>query len=204
MSVSNKASCSAYMGKSGSGKSTLIKRRIRKEKPSRLLIWSPDEDEDHYSEFGPVVRDIGSLVTHMAKPKFAVVFWPSMDPKRRAKEFDYFCRLAFASKNMTVLVEELRYVTSPSRSPEPWSMLNQRGRKKGIKVIGVSQRPAAIDKDFLGNTTEIYALAMKYPADRAAVAAAMPIDQIELDALVPLQWICVTDSGVKTTGKITF
>jgi hypothetical protein len=195
MSVANLAHCVALMAKSGGGKSTIVKRRFKAEKPTRLVIWSPDEDEDNYARtLGcKVVRDVQALGAEIIKAKFKVVFWPSMDTKKRAAEFTYFCRLVFAAKDLHCLVEELRYVTTPSYAPEAWAILSTRGRKKGIKLYGTSQRPAQIDKDFLGNCTEIYTGALKYEPDRRACAEAMQIDRNELAALQPLSFIHTSD-----------
>lgn len=193
------------MAQSGSGKSTIIKRRIQKEKPKRLVIWSPDEDEDNYAALGCiVVRDISALGKHMVKPQFKVVFWPSMDSVVRSSQFKYFCQLVFAVKNCWCLVEELRTVTTAQYAPPDWAVLSTRGRKKGIVLIGTSQRPSQIDKDFLGNCTEIYAGSLGYPEDRRAVAKAMiqPID--ELEKLQLLQFIRTSKYEEKTSFTLKF
>jgi hypothetical protein len=59
-----------------------------------------------------------------------------------------------------------------------------RGRKRGLKIIGTSQRPASIDKDFLSNATLIRCGALGYPNDRVAVAAVMGADPAQIAALV--------------------
>lgn len=192
--VNNLAHCVAILGKSGSGKSTIIKRRLKSEKPTRLVIWSPDEDIDNYKAFtGHVVRTIPELIKHLKKPTFKVVFWPSMEDKTRRAQFNYFCELVFAVGNCTALFEELAGVTTPSYAPVAWKVLTTRSRKKGVLLYGTSQRPAQIDKDFLGNTSEIYVGALKYPNDRknCAMATMQPLELIE--RLQPLEWIHVAD-----------
>lgn len=192
------------MAKSGAGKSTIVKRRLLKEKPARLVVWSPDEDEDNYANLGcVVVRTIPALAAQLVKPKFKVVYWPSMDTKKRQAEFGYFCRLVFATKNLHCLVEELRYVTSPSYAPEPWAILSTRGRKKGIRLYGTSQRPAQIDKDFLGNCTEIYAGALVYRPDRRAVSECMRIVEAQLEPLQDFEFLHYNRGQVKAL-TVTF
>ncbi len=71
---------------------------------------------------------------------------------------------------MRVVAEELNKVTTPSRAPAPWRELTSRGRHRGIHIIGVSQRPASVDKDFFGMVTEIYAGRLTYDRDRRALA----------------------------------
>lgn len=205
MSVSNLANCVALLGKTGSGKSTIIKRLIQSEKPKRLVVWSPDEDEDQYVNLGCVVlRDIQSLAKAIVQKQFKIVYWPSMNSNIRKAEFQYFCSMVFAAKNCWCLVEELRYVTSPTHSPETWSMLSTRGRKKGIVLFGTSQRPAQIDKDFLGNCTSIYCGALGYPADRKACADSMQVDIELIEKLQPLSFIKSSDGEPIKSLRLTF
>jgi hypothetical protein len=72
-----------------------------------------------------------------------------------------------------VLVEELSRVTMPSWSPPAWRNLSTAGRHQGLKLIGTSQRPASIDKDFLGNCTEIRCYRVNYDRDAKVMADAL-------------------------------
>lgn len=200
------AHCVAILGKSGSGKSTIVKRRLAKENPKRLVIWSPDEDIDNYKNLtgGLVVRTIPELIAVIKKPMFKVTFWCSMEDKTRRAQFNYFCELIFAVGNCTALFEELAGVTTPSFAPTAWKVLSTRSRKKGVLLYGTSQRPAQIDKDFLGNTSEIYIGALKYPNDRKACALAtmQPLELI--NQLQPLEWVHVQDDQKPKTFTIKF
>jgi hypothetical protein len=84
---------------------------------------------------------------------------------------------------LLVVVEELRFVTTPSRAPAGWASVTLRGRKRGLRIIGASQRPAQIDKDFLGQCTLIRCGALNYPADRAAVGSVIGVAVEEIAAL---------------------
>lgn len=212
MSVSNLAVCVAIIGKTGTGKSTIIKNDFKKDNPIRLAIWSPDEDLDNYKDFTKlVVRKKSDLVKEMKKPSFKVVFWPSMDPEIKKDQFDFFCKAVFAAGDCTAIVEELKGVTSPTHAPMSWAILSTRGRKKGVKLYGTSQRPTMIDKDFLGNTTLIYCSSLKYKNDRKNVAESMDIDAIELSGLEPtdepsviLRWTKKGDNVPFTKFEINF
>ena len=196
----NKAAIMAVLGASGSGKSTFIKREIGKAR--RLLIWDPMHE---YGEHGESVDSLAALVEALRADRFRLVFRPVADAKARARQFDLFCRLALAAGRLTLVVEELRFVTTPSRAPMGWAQVCLTGRHAGLTVYGASQRPASIDKDFLGNCTRIRTGRLVYPADQKAVseAAQLPIDDIK--ALQPLEWIEVDTGthGIKR-GKLTF
>lgn len=198
MTVSNKAHIMAVLGSSGSGKSTFVKREISRGHP-RLLIWDP------LAEYaGQATSKIQDVIEAIRKPKFAVVFRPSTDPKVRQTQFDLICRAAMAAGNLTFVVEELRFVTTPSRAPLGWAQVCLQGRHKGLRVYGISQRPASIDKDFLGNCTRIRTGRLAYDEDRKAVAKAIG-NADRIAALKPLEWLeCDMTSGKISSGTLKF
>lgn len=201
----NQASIIAVMGASGSGKSTFIKRTLRKPKPARLMVWDPMRE---YAEFGQVFDSMGGLVDMLGKigrGKFSVVFQPAANEKARARQFDVFCGVAMALGNLTFVAEELKFVTRPGYAPIRWSAVTMTGRHKGLRVIGASQRPASIDKDFLGNCTTIRTGRLAYPEDIKALSKAMQVPEAQIGALKPLEWIEKNmATGKITTGKLTF
>jgi hypothetical protein len=130
---------------------------------------------------------------------------PSTLPTARARQFDFLCRAAIAAGNLTLVVEELRFVTTPSRAPMGWAQVCLTGRHAGLTVFGASQRPASIDKDFLGNCSKVRTGRLTYPEDVKAVSAAARIPAAEIDLLKPLEWIEKDLATGKTTrGKLTF
>jgi hypothetical protein len=100
----------------------------------------------------------------------AIVYVPSGDDKAVKRQFDFFCRIVWELVGATVLVEELSRVTMPSWSPPAWRNLSTAGRHQGLTIIGVSQRPAQIDKDFLGNCTEVRCYRVNYDNDAKVMA----------------------------------
>lgn len=175
--VSLTADIQAVMGASGTGKSHYVKKLIARDR--RLLVW---DIEDEYREL-PAVK-LSELPAILAARKACRVrFICSSDADERAREFDLFCRIAFASGALRLVVEELRFVTTASRAPGGWAAITLRGRKRGIRTIGTSQRPAQIDKDFLGNCTLLRVGALEYPEDRKAVAPILRKSVEEIAAL---------------------
>lgn len=192
----------AVMGATGAGKSLYIKGRIKREKPARLLIFDP---EGEYEGFGREVSSMGDLVKLLKKVgagPFRFVFRPADDLAAAKKQFDLFCSIAFAAKNLWLIAEELKFWTSPSYAPPGWSKVNLRGRKHGLTVIGASQRPASIDKDFLGNATLVRAGRMNYEEDARAVAKVLGVAPDEIMGLQPLEYIERRPPQPATRGKL--
>jgi hypothetical protein len=208
MAVENKAAIMAVLGASGSGKSTFVKREISRCHP-RLLIWDPLSEYE-----GATTGRVDEVLAALRSKKFRVVFRPSSDDKVRALQFDLICRAALAAGNLTLVVEELRFVTTPSRAPVGWARVCLTGRHKGLTVYGLSQRPASIDKDFLGNCTRIRTGRLAYPEDVNAVRKAMGIRServkgapltLSIDDLQPLEWIEKDNTtGKFSAGKLKF
>lgn len=199
MSVSNKAHIVAVLGASGSGKSTYVKRTIAKGHP-RLMIWDPLAEYQ-----GEITDRVTDALAMLRQAKFRCVFRPSPDPAVRTVQFDLLCRASLAAGRLTLVIEELRFVTTPSRAPLGWAQVCLTGRHKGLKVYGLSQRPASIDKDFLGNCTAIRTGRLAYPEDVKAVSRAMGGHVSEIQALKPLHWLEKDmTTGRMSSGVLTF
>lgn len=170
--TANAAKIIAVIGASGTGKSSYIKGDLLK-KYQRLMIWSPLEKTDNYAKFcgGKVINGkITELVAAVKSGAKAIVFVPTGKDSEVKKQFDLFCRIVWELEGATVLVEELSRVTMASWSPPAWKNLSTAGRHQGLTIIGTSQRPANIDKDFLGNCTEIRCYRVNYDADAKVMA----------------------------------
>ncbi len=172
---SNTADCIALIGASGTGKTLEARERLRDRGARPALIWSPLEDTDHYAKTtgGAIVRTIPGLVKGIRERRSALVFVPSGNAKSIAAQFDLFCRAVWLTPRAVALIEELSRVTSPGWAPQAWQNLSTAGRHQGLTVIATAQRPAQIDKDFLGNCTEIRAFRVNYENDAKALSAVM-------------------------------
>ena len=177
--VTQTADIRAVLGAPGTGKSHYTKAELAKAK--RAVVW---DLEDEYTDIEAVrVRDLPARLHRAGKGAFKVRVVASTDAAVRQVEFDLVCRTIMAIGNLLFVAEELRFVTQPSRAPAGWAAITLRGRKRGVKVIGTSQRPASIDKDFLGSATLIRCGALNYPEDRIAVAKVMGIPSRGIELL---------------------
>ncbi|WP_425628534.1 hypothetical protein [Vibrio neptunius] len=132
------------IGASGSGKSHYVKQKVKLHK--RALIWDPD---DEYGEVPNLitVSQASDLISLIQQSDAKVRFVPrSMDGKYLEKCFEFVSLSAFIWGNCLLVAEEIADVTTPSKALNGWGTVLRRGRKRGVKVMAVSQRPAEADK----------------------------------------------------------
>lgn len=200
------ADCIAVLGARGSGKSTWFRQLLEKRRPTRLGLW--DVKREHGLQG---TTDLGEYVRALRGRTWRLAFYPTMtDDKRRALEFNIWCLAMYRAKHCFAGVEELAFVTTPSRSPQGWRTLSLLGRDENpeggdVTVAATSQRPASVDKDFLGNATLIHCGRLPYEDDAKTVARTLGVPAAELMALEQLHWI---ERGQADTaarrGKVAF
>lgn len=190
MSAANDASIVAVMGSSGSGKSLYIKQFLQRKKPVRLIVWDAQAE---YSGFGKVVNTVQAAFDLMVAAgrggSFNIVFVPGNGAKIAQLQFDAICQIVYAAGYMTFVVEELAFVTSPSYAPPGWAAVTLKGRHRGLRVIGASQRPASIDKHFFGNATTIRTGRLNFESDLATLSNVLQVPRDEILNLQPLQFV---------------
>lgn len=180
MSVKNEPHIEAYIGSTGSGKGVSINRRLGEMSPPRLLIWDP---RDEYKKWAPKFTSIKALAEafHLkAGPVRARFVAGDGDLK---SDFEHVCKIAFAAGNLLFLAEELSDVTTASHAPPAWRKIITQGRHQGLAVFGAAQRPALIDKNFLGGCTYIRCFNLRYREDRRAMASAMDVNERDITDL---------------------
>lgn len=204
-SNSNAAQFSAIMGVTGCGKTHELKKRLASKKRNRVLIWSPKESIDNYQALfaGSVltrsVSEVLQIVKKAGRGGFHVVFVPTLNQKKDMAAFDVFCKVAMAAGNLTLVVEELHSVTQPSNAPDGWRKVNFMGRAYGLDVFGLSQRPASVDKAFMGSLSFCHVGRLPHPPDQKAMADVLGVQQAEIASLTGFSAI----QKDFQTGKIT-
>ena len=193
MSVLNHPKIEAFIGAPGSGKGVSVNELLKRERPKRMLIWDP---RNEYAAHAP---QAASLVDMAQKCKAAgksgglrMRYVPSatMD---LPTAFGVVCKLAFEWGDCMFLAEELSDVTTASHSPAPWRRVITQGRHQGLYIVGVAQRPALIDKNFLGACTYIRCFTLRYRNDRQAMAQALDVPEAMLTELQTME----TATGVQ-------
>lgn len=196
--TSLKALIVAVTGAAGSGKSAWVKQQKEVKDAKRLVIWDID---DEYGEIKGVkeVKTIGALAKALRANKTGRFRFTG-----GASFFGDFCHIVFAWGYCTCVVEELADVTSPSKAPDGWGQLVRRGRKRGITIFAVTQRPAESDKTIMGNASKIHCGRMQKATDQKYMASEMnmPIELVK--ALKPLEYLERKNTGEAYRGKVTF
>lgn len=202
MAVLNKPRVEAYIGGTGSGKGVSITARLAALRPKRLIIWDPRNEyaklakwthRGNRDELAAIARQVRQL----GAGSMAVRFVYGAGPMDIDECFGMLCRIAFAAGDLVFLAEELSDVTKPSYAPAAWRQVITQGRHKGLHVIGAAQRPALIDKTFLGNATYLRCFTLRYEADRRAMAAALDVPLSDVNALQTVE--TETETQQRTT-----
>lgn len=185
MDNTNKPSIRGYIGSSGSGKGVSVRAMLKAEKPKRLVVWDPLNE---YGAFCTVRTDsIAVMARTMDRPSFTVAFFPGKKVRDFGPVFEDFCRCVWSAGNCMALVEELSDVTTPSLAPPLWAQLTRKGRHRGLQLVACTQRPAKIDKDFLGSASYLRCFTLRYPDDQRALASVMGVPTAVVAGLTTIQ-----------------
>lgn len=169
MAVQARAQIDAYVGMTGSGKGVSIDRALSDLKPARLLAWDPrDEYDRHAARFDSLPVLVQAF--KRAGPRGIKARYVHNGRSPMADAFGIVCALAFEAGHLTFIAEELSDVTRPSWAPDLWRKCVTQGRHRGLHLIGATQRPALIDKTFLGNATRVRCFMLGYADDEATMA----------------------------------
>lgn len=196
--TSRKALIVAVVGSSGSGKSAWTKQQPEVRKAKRLVVWDID---DEYSDISGIkeIKTIAALAKALRTSKTGRFRFTGGQ-----SYFDDFCKIVFAWGECTAVVEELADVTSPGKAPDGWGTLVRRGRKRGIILFAVTQRPAESDKTIMGNASIIHCGRMQKATDQKYMAGEMNIPIDLLKGLKPLEYLERKNTGEAYRGKVTF
>lgn len=210
------------IGASGQGKGVWLKDLMMQEAPTRMVVWDfMDEYGETMAKISGRKRPVPSMsrtdqvrdaVLKVRDGPLMVRYVPEGKGKNPVKqlrrEFEAICEIVYAWGDCTFVAEELANVTTPSWAPAAWRKMTTSGRHRLVRIYGVTQSPALVDKSFLGNCTLVHCCALREHAHRVAVARAMDIPDSEIATLVKFEFIekdfetgQVTRASVKPPGK---
>lgn len=204
----SKALTIAAFGARGTGKTAWVKQQLAAMNPARLMVW--DFKHDHaLGTVGKAFTNWAEFVRACRKPAFKARYLvhPDYDPH---EQFDAFCALAWDVGNLTMFVDELAEVTKANKAPGTWRKCVNVGRSyengtKALAIIGASQRPAEVDKSFLGNCDIVHIGRLGDIADAKRFASSWGCDAAELSNLPDLHWVEKrADTPQITRGVLSF
>jgi len=171
-------------GNSGTGKSSHIKEKI--EKAPRVIAFDPDDEYGALSGFVRVTsaRELLDVILAHKNKSLKIAF-----VAEGIKAFGFWADCVFAWRNCVAVAEEIADVTTTGKAFPSWGRLIRRGRKYGIQIIAVTQRPAEADKTILCNAAVIRTCALGRDADRQSIAKEMGVKVTDLASLKPLDWV---------------
>ncbi|RQW61027.1 helicase HerA domain-containing protein [Vibrio viridaestus] len=176
------------IGASGSGKSYHVKELIKALR--RVLIWDAD---DEYGEVPNVIKvqTPSELMALIESEQDAIIRYVpnSLTPKLVEKQFDFVSLAAFVWGNCAYVAEEIADVTTPAKAVGGWGKVLRRGRKRGVTVFPVTQRPAEADKTVFTQVAKIRAGRLDGEGDIARVANNMRVPKEMLSQLGELEYI---------------
>lgn len=183
-------------GSSGAGKTTWMKKIIKRRK--RVIIY--DAAKHEYGDVADLVivadppdkkgaesaeKKLLKAIRQNLDSQIKIAFQPL---RPTAENFDFWCRVVYAWGDCTAVAEELADVTTPGKAPTGWGDVLRKGRAYGLKVYGLTQRPAESDKTIIGNATLIHAGRQARFEDMKYMAREMSLTADDFK-MQPGQWI---------------
>ena len=184
----NDAKIYGVVGASGSGKSLYVKTVLLKPKPARLMVWNYQHEDGYTALCTTSTTSLKAVATAAKKARFSIDFHPNHGGDLEA-QFALFCRIAHAVPDVTLVVEELSFVTKPSYAPPAWRAVCATGRHTGMTIIGIAQRPAMTDKTFFSQCTTVRTGRMNFATDQRTMAGMLSCDHTDIANLQPLDYI---------------
>ena len=157
-------------GGTGSGKTTWVRKCKTLSGAKIQLLWDPDRSHYavHLASKPQFLRGVRDGIRSGKPVRLALSVDATED------NFQWFCNVVWAaccaSRPMVVVVEELAEVTQPGKAKGAWQTLLNRGRKYGVRIVAISQRPQEIDKTTLTQCSTKVTGALDRHVDRQVMA----------------------------------
>lgn len=159
-------------GASRTGKSAKAVELLKQINSKTVFVWDIEAQWCELPGFKRVntLKQLKKIALSGKPGKYAFVS-DGVDIKG---DFDNFCACVFCYAQdfgeCLCVAEELADVTTVSKAPQWWGMLNRRGLKRSLSIIAISQRWQEADKTALGNATEIFIFTPSSFDDAAYIA----------------------------------
>lgn len=204
MNIFAKASCTLVIGSSGTGKTTFALRYLLNSKASAVFIFDP------IGEFSgrlgiPAARNGFEIQTSLLTGW--VCFDPSaLFPGDDAEGFNFFCEYAYQVSERfpgrkIFVVDEVQSYMKPQSIPAELKELIEKGRKRELEILGMSQRPNEVNGALMNQATEIVSFALGSVNDGSALER-QGFSAEELRGLPDRSFVARTRRGGELRGVI--
>jgi hypothetical protein len=181
---------SLILGVSGSGKTFYFMNEVLPQL-KRVIIFDPEEEFAElpgYKVFEKLDA-VNKYLTENWKNDFKIVFVPRYN--LAAYQLDQLSKIVWfmqeaykigkLDKRISLVVDELQisFPLHPNTDYHWFPQLIGRGRKRGVNLIGITQRPAKIGPDFRGNLDRLISLKLSFPPDWKTLAEMVGPDAVE-------------------------
>jgi len=150
-------------GMRGCGKTVKV-RNLIKDKNRLFIVDTLGSD---YSD-GVAFHSLAELKKFWLKVysgDFRLIYKPPGDESEIREDIAEICTLCEACENLTLVVEELNIIFDEKRPPTEFNKMIFLGRKTGIDLIGVAQRPVGFGRKLTSQAKEFYVFYNREPSD---------------------------------------
>lgn len=145
------------IGISGSGKTYFLQNHPWLKKSGvRLIIWDPYETHkvSYAKTFKQFGRNLAGAISSGRGFKIGLSVNPTL------ANFEQFCRMVWTAadgnKETFVIVEELADVAKSGKASPFWGQMVRIGRKFGLVLMPVTQRPQEVDKTIFTQISRVW------------------------------------------------
>lgn len=179
------------VGAPGAGKSSQIIVQLLELPDDRRLIFDIEHEYGKHGTVAGLEAIRQGIIAAGERGPFRFVYQPPDDGGDLRRRFDIFCRLAFAAEHALVVVDELADVDSPNPAlvVPGWALMLRRGRKRGLRVIAGTQRPAHVNNNLWSFATRLRAGWLADDGDELLLARALRVPRERVAALKAGEWI---------------
>lgn len=174
-------------------------KKLLKGKP-RVIVFDPMGEYRGRSVSETPVELIRSI-------KGRETFFAVYRPRDARAEFPWVARIAYTVGRLCLVAEEISWAISPAKMDTAIEILIRYGRHRDVELIGISRRPAEVNRDLTANASDVYIFRTHEPRDIAyfrgilgtAAAESLP----SLRQFTPYVWTdTVPEKRENPTGKV--
>ena len=148
-------------GSQGSGKSYLANTLLQNLHGVNVFVW--DFNHQFHDSRAVVVHHLEEMIEmfdEVKKGKYIL-----QDFNKEENQFRKFCKYAFSKGNVVVIIDEAHIYLSKQKILQEYNELILSGRPRGISVISLSTRPAALPNNCLTNAKHVFTFRLNIESD---------------------------------------